>query len=51
MNKTAKEVTNDILSALGKTNAPEGILLEMYLEKWEESIRKKTIEEIKNNSK
>jgi hypothetical protein len=46
MNKTPKEVTNDILNALGKPNAPEGILLELYLEKWVESIKKKTIEEL-----
>lgn len=33
MIKTAKEMTSDILQSLGKKDAPEGILLEMYLEK------------------
>ena len=51
MQKTPKQVADDILSSLKLPNAPERVLIEVYLEKWEESIRKKAIEEIKDTEK
>ena len=44
MEKTPKQVTEDILNSLRIPNAPEGILLESYLEAWERSIKKKLLE-------
>lgn len=44
MEKTPKQVTEDILKSLRVPNAPEGILLESYLEIWEKSIKKKLLE-------
>jgi hypothetical protein len=48
MKKTPQEVADDILNSLRVPNAPERILLEAYLEKWKESIRKEVFEEVKN---
>ncbi len=46
MEKTPKQVTEDILNALRTPNAPEGILMELYLQKWEQNIKKKILEEV-----
>jgi hypothetical protein len=48
MKKTPQEVADDILNSLRVPNAPERILLEVYLEKWKESIRREVIEELQN---
>ena len=46
MDKTPKQVTEDILNALRRPNAPEGIIMEPYLQKWEQSIKKKILEQV-----
>jgi hypothetical protein len=48
MKKTPQEVADDILNSLRVPNAPERILLEVYLEKWKESIRREVIDELQN---
>lgn len=54
MLKTAKQMTDDILSSLRIPNAPEAILIEAYIEKCLESAKKEgeieALEEfLKNN--
>ena len=48
MKKTPQEVADDILNSLRVPNAPERILLEAYLKKWKESIRREVIDELQN---
>jgi hypothetical protein len=46
MEKTAKEMTSDILSSLRDENNPLGVLIEAYLEKCLEMTRKEVRKEI-----
>ena len=43
MKNTPKEIADAILKALGKEDAPEGVLIELLLKKWENDIIKAII--------
>ena len=46
MEKTAKQMTSDILSSLRDENNPLGVLIESYLEKCLEMARKEARKEV-----
>ena len=51
MVKNAQEMTNDILKALNKKDAPEAILIETYLEVMVTRIKKEAVNEYIANQK
>ena len=46
MVKTPEQMVSDILTSLGKKEAPEGIILEIYLERCLEMARKQARKEV-----
>lgn len=46
MKKTAEQMTKDILSALRKDDAPEAVLLEIYLEKYLNMAKKEGLKDV-----
>lgn len=47
--KSPQEMTSDILKALKKVNAPEGVLLQMYLETVIKSHKEEAVQEYINS--